>query len=146
VAQPTHSKRQPSARYSGGHCGCSPRRCGTDEAAEVELHSGVRPTAMRCGVEVFMSLRGSRGGRQETRWSSGAHRVVARREGGGGGGAPRQWRCFSGRSWLGEGPAAPKKGGNSEGSSKSKQCRVVVILTMKRGRKHGGSDDLAPFR
>jgi hypothetical protein len=63
---------------------------------------------MRCGAEVFASLRGSRGGRRATRWSSGAHRVVARHEGGGCGGALRQLWCSGGRPWLREGKVGDK--------------------------------------
>jgi hypothetical protein len=78
--------------------------------------------AMKYGATVFTSLRGSRGGCRATRWGSGAHRAVARHEGGWCGDALRQRRCFGGRSWLEEGPAAPNEGGDSEGGSKSKQC------------------------
>jgi hypothetical protein len=82
---------------------------------------------MKYGATVFTSLRGSRGGCRATRWGSGAHRAVARHEGGWCGDALRQRRCFGGRPWLEEGPAAPNEGGDSEGGSKSKQCRVVVV-------------------
>jgi hypothetical protein len=88
---------------------------------------------MRCEAKVFASLRGSRGGRQATQWSSKANRAMAQREGGGCGYTLRQQRCSGGQSWLGEGPTAPKKGGDGEDSSKSKQCREMVVLTVKGG-------------
>jgi hypothetical protein len=82
----------------------------------------------------FVSLRGSRGGHQATRWGSEAHHAVARCEGGGDGwcgSARRQRWCSGGRPWLGVGPAALKVGGNGEEGSKLKHCRAVAVLTMK---------------
>jgi hypothetical protein len=77
---------------------------------------------MRCEAAVFTCLRGVKGTAPGNKVGSGANRAVARHEGGWCGGAPRQRWCSGGRPWLGEGPIAPKEGGDGEGGSKSKQC------------------------